>query len=143
VPTHITGTLQFESGALATIIQTWDVQGSELPLMEIYGTRGTLSVPNPSDFGGTVRLLETGAKAWRESPLTHQVGGRSLGLADMAYAICSGRPHRASGELAAHVLDIMHAFEHSSSAGRTIELTTTCERPAPLPAGLPPGVLDE
>jgi len=143
VPTHVTGTLEFEGNAIATIIQTWDVQGSALPLMEIYGTRGTLSVPNPSDFGGTVRLLDGGGKAWRERPLTHQVGGRSLGVADMAYAIRSGRPHRASGELAAHVLDIMHAFERSSDAGRTIELTTTCTRPAPLPAGLPPGVLDE
>jgi len=143
VPTHVTGTLEFESNAIATIIQTWDVQGSALPLMEIYGTRGTLSVPDPSDFGGTVRLLDGGGKAWRERPLTHQVGGRSLGVADMAYAIRSGRPHRASGELAAHVLDTMHAFERSSDAGRAIELTTTCERPAPLPAGLPPGVLDE
>jgi predicted dehydrogenase len=143
VPTHVTGTLGFASGALATIIQTWDVQGSALPLMEVYGTRGTLSTPNPADFGGTVRLLEAGAKAWRELPLTHPVGGRSLGVADMAYAIRSGRPHRAGGALAAHVLDIMHAFKRSSDENRTIELTTTCERPAPLPPGLRAGELDE
>jgi len=143
VPTHVTGTLEFTSGALATVIQTWDVKGSALPLMEIYGTRGTLGVPNAADFGGTPRLIEAGETTWRERPLTHEVGGRSLGVADMAYAIRSGRPHRAGGALAAHVLDIMHAFHASSDAGRAIELTTTCERPAPLPPGLPPGMLDE
>ncbi|MBN1917931.1 MAG: Gfo/Idh/MocA family oxidoreductase [Verrucomicrobia bacterium] len=147
VPTHVAGTLQFDGaadrgGAISTIIQSWDVQGSELPLMEVYGTHGTLSVPNPSDFGGTVRLIEAGSKAWREVPLTHEIGGRSLGVADMACAIRSGRPHRAGGELALHVLEVMHAFERSSSDGRTIELTTTCVRPEPLPAGLSPGVLD-
>jgi hypothetical protein len=61
----------------------------------------------------------------------------------MARAIRSGHPHRANGDMAAHVLEIVHAFHTASNEGRTVELTTTSERPAPLPAGLQEGTLDE
>jgi len=60
----------------------------------------------------------------------------------MASALGSGRPHRASGELAYHVLDIMHAFHDASAGGRHVTLKSTCQRPAPLPPGLAPGTLD-
>ena len=61
---------------------------------------------------------------------------RGVGVADMAVAIASGKPHRASGELAAHVLETMLAFERSSDSGQRVKLTTTCDRPEPLPADL-------
>jgi len=67
---------------------------------------------------------------------------RSLGLADMATALRSGRAHRASGELAYHVLDAMHAIHDASASGRHVDLASTCERPAPLPLGLEEGVID-
>jgi len=78
-------------------------------------------------------------------PLTHgyDKNGRGVGVADMAYALRSGRPHRASGDLAYHVLDIMHAFHDASREGRHIMLESTVERPAALPVGLPDGKLDE
>jgi predicted dehydrogenase len=78
-------------------------------------------------------------------PLTHgwTENSRGLGVADMAHALRSGRPHRASGALAYHVLDAMHAFLDSSQEGRHIELQSTCERPAPLPTGLPATTLDD
>jgi predicted dehydrogenase len=144
VPTHYTGLMDFECGATGTIITSFDVAGGHnLPRIEIYGTEGSLSVPDPNTFRGPVRLRRAGQQDWTEIPLTHsdQVG-RGIGVADMAVAIRSGRAHRASGELAAHVLEVMNAFEISSQTGRHVHIQTRCERPAPLPAGLEPGQLD-
>ncbi|MEX2540994.1 MAG: Gfo/Idh/MocA family oxidoreductase [Trueperaceae bacterium] len=144
-PTHITALLEFRSGAVATLITSFDVQASELPRMEIYGSQGTLSVPDPNTFGGPLRVRRSGVKEWSEVPLTHgyETNSRGLGLADMAHAIGSGRPHRANGEMAFRVLDIMQATLEASGAGTRFELESACERPAPLPLGLPAGVLDD
>ena len=68
---------------------------------------------------------------------------RGIGVADMAYALRSGRPHRANGDLAYHVLDIIHAFHQASQEGKHVELASTCSCPDPLPLGLAEGTLDE
>jgi len=144
VPTHVAGIMDFASGAVGTIITSFDVQCHGLPRIEVYGSKGTLIVPDPNGFGGKVQLRQAGEKEWREVELTHVSDiNRGTGVADMAYALRTGRPHRASRELAYHVLDAMHAFHDASEQGRHIELESTCRRPAPLPAGLPRGVLDE
>ena len=103
------------------------------------------SWPDPNGFGGPVRIRRAGAGEWSTVPLSHGYAenGRGIGVADMAYALRSGRPHRANGELAYHVLDIMEAFHDASRESRHIELTSTCTRPASLPLGLIPGKLDE
>jgi predicted dehydrogenase len=121
------------------------VQKSTLPRIEIYGTEGTLLVPDPNSFGGPVTLLQSTDYEWHEVPLTHgyDVNMRGLGVADMAQGIISDRPHRANGELAYHVLDIMHAFHDASDSGRHIELSSPCPQPAPLPIGLVEGSLEE
>lgn len=144
VPTHVAGVLDFASGAVGTIITSFDVWAAELPRIEIYGSEGTLSVPDPNTFGGPVHIRRAGAGQWSEVPLTHgySENSRSVGLADMACGIRSGRPHRASAELTYHVLDIMHAFHDASREGRHIELASTCSRPAALPMGLPAYQLD-
>jgi len=145
VPTHVAGIMDFANGAVGTIITTFDVWAAELPRIEIYGTEGSLSVPDPNSFGGPVRIRRAGAGEWSEVPLTHGYAqnSRGIGVADMAYALRSGRPHRASGELAYHVLDIMHAFHDASREGKHIELRSTCAKPAALPLGLRHGTLDE
>ena len=145
VPTHVAGVMDFANGAIGTIIMTFDVWAAELPRIEIYGTEGSLSVPDPNCFGGPVRVRRAGAPQWEEVPLTHEYAenSRGIGVADMACALQSGRPHRASGELAYHILDVMHAFHDASREGRHIELKSTCSRPAPLPLGLAHGKLDE
>ena len=143
VYTHIAGTLEFESGAIASFISSFDVWGNTLPMIEIHGETGSLSVPDPNRFDGDVRLVEGGTRDWQDLPPTHTTNiGRGAGVADMAYAIQSGRPHRASGELAFHVLDIMCALEESSEQGRHIEIESTLELPLALPAGLADGQLD-
>ena len=144
MPTHVAGLLEFASGPIGTIITSFDVWAANLPRIEIYGTEGSLSVPDPNTFGGPVRLRRSNGTEWEEMPLTHiyTENSRGLGVADMAAAIRSNRPHRASGELAHHVLDIMQAFHDASREGKHIELSSTCERPAPLPLGLRPGLVE-
>ena len=144
VPTHVAGVMDFDNGAIATIVTSFDVWTHRLPIIEIYGAEGTMWAPDPNGFGGPVRI----GKDWDkqdEIALTHTAdpNGRGMGPADMAYALRTGRAHRASGELGNHVLDIMWAFHDASDAGKHIELTTTCPQPAPLPTGLTPGELDD
>ena len=142
--THVAGVMDFASGAVGTIITSFDVWEASLPRIEIYGTEGSLSVPDPNTFGGPVRVMRAGGE-WAEVPLSHIYAdnSRGIGVADMAYALRSGRPNRASGQLAYHVLDCMHAFHGASKSGRHVELESTCKRPAPLPLGLRKGVLDD
>jgi predicted dehydrogenase len=143
-PTHVAGVMDFVNGAVGTIIMTFDVWAAQLPRIEIYGTAGSLSVPDPNGFGGPVLIKRAGASDWSEVPLSHGYAkqNRGIGIADMAYALRSGRPHRASGDLAYHVLDAMQAFLDASQAGKHITLTSACPRPAPLPLGLREGTLD-
>ncbi len=145
VPTHVVGLLTFDSGAIGTIITSFDVWGAQLPRIEIYGTEGSLSVPDPNGFGGPVHVLRGYSREWLQVPLLYGYteNSRGLGVADMAYALRSGRPHRASGELAYHILDVMHAIHDAAREGRRVALESTCERPAPLPLGLREGTLDE
>ena len=145
VPTHVVGLLDFANGAIASILTTFDVWSAQLPRIEIYGTEGTLSVPDPNTFGGPVSVRRYTDKEWSAIPLTHLYAqnSRGLGVADMATAAQSGRPHRASGEMAFHVLDIMESIHVASAEDRHIGLQSTCTRPAPLPLGMMPGVLDD
>lgn len=145
VPTTVKGLLEFEQGGMATLETSFDIMGRHnLPLIEIHGTEGSLSVPDPNFFGGPVRLGRKDGEDWEEIPLAfgQAENSRGFGVADMAAAIGSGRPHRASGELAAHVLDLMHGFHTSSDQGTFVEPTLTCTQPAPLPQGLEPWTVD-
>ena len=143
-PTHLAGTIDFANGAIATLVTSFDVWAHTLPCIEIHGTEGSMSVPDPNCFGGAVRIQRAGASAWTGMPLSHGYAenARGIGVADMACAIRSDRPHRASAELAAHVLDIMCAFHESPEQGRHIALESRCERPAPMPMALLPGRVD-
>ena len=145
VPTHVVGALEFAQGAVGTIVMSFDVWSHQLPCIEIYGTEGTLIVPDPNSFGGPVRLRRSSGGEWKDMPLSHGYAenSRGIGAADMAYSMQSGRPHRASGALTFHVLDIMQAIHESSLEGRHIALKSTFERPAPLPLDLRHGTLDE
>ncbi|TVY05567.1 Gfo/Idh/MocA family protein [Paenibacillus cremeus] len=144
-PTHVAGIMDFHNGAIGTIITSFDIfGGAQLPRIEVYGSLGTLSVPDPNTFGGPVLLKRHDSKEWKEIPLTHGYAenSRGLGVLDMAYAIRNERINRANGELAYHVLEAMHAFHDSSDEGRHYVMKSSCERPAPFPQGLVRGVLD-
>ena len=142
VPTHASTSLEFQSGAIGTLVMSFDVWAHSLPHMEIYGTEGSLSVPDPNGFGGPIRLRRKENKEWGEIPHAFPERSRGAGPADLAMALRSHRPHRASGELAYHVLDVMCAIHDSAARGSAIEILSTCERPAPLPLGLADGEMD-
>lgn len=135
VPTHVAGTLAMRSGPIATLITSFDVWGHTLPRIEIYGSEGTLSVPDPNSFGGPVRLLRAGESEWEDVPLRLPERRRGIGVADMALSIHHDKPHRASGEQAAHVLDVMHAFYESSNGRKQIAIYSPCTQPEALPDG--------
>ena len=141
-PTHVAGVLDFEGGAVGTLVTSFDVWATESSRVEVYGTEGSLSVPDPNTFGGPVRLCRAGRTEWEEFPLTHPYTGnhRGLGLADMADALRSGRPHRASGRLAYHVLEVIQALLDSSEAEAHVRVDSTFVRPEPLPAGKTTGL---
>jgi predicted dehydrogenase len=144
VPTHVAGTMQMASGAVATMITSFDSWAHNLPRIEIYGSEGSLSVPDPNIFGGPVLLRRAGKNEWEEVPLTHNDEvRRGIGVADMAYGLRYGRAHRASGELAYHTLDVMHSFYDSSRYERHVTVESVCEQPRPLPVGLTLGTLDQ
>ncbi|HLX59403.1 MAG TPA: Gfo/Idh/MocA family oxidoreductase [Ktedonobacteraceae bacterium] len=136
-PTHITGIMDFASGAVGTIITSFDIWHHHLPFIEIYGTEGTISTPDPNRFDGPVRLCRAKDDRWSEVPLTHDytTNSRGLGLADMIYAMRYGHMHRANGEMAYHVLDVIESFMQSSAEGRHITLNSTCRRPEPFAPG--------
>lgn len=134
VPTHIAGTLEFASGAIVSLLMTFDVWATRLPRFELFGTEGSLDGPDPNTFGGPVQVWRTSRGEWEPAPL-HQSGrpqSRGLGLAEMMAAIADGRPHRASGELGLHVLDVMHGLMESAEQGRHVTMSTSCARPEPI-----------
>jgi predicted dehydrogenase len=135
-PTHICGVMRFASGPIVTLTTSFDVWHAQTPPIEIYGSEGTISVPDPNTFGGPVRLRLKGESEWREAPLTHAhaENSRGIGISDMVDAIQSNRPQRAGGLLANHVLEAMHGFLQSSEQGTEYELKTTVDQPAALPA---------
>jgi predicted dehydrogenase len=135
-PTHLTGILTFANGAVITLSTSFDVWKHRHGNMELYGETGSLVVPDPNRFGGTVSLA-SGRGDWADVPLDHGFAHgnyRIIGLADMASAIHANRAHRCNGELAFHVLEIMEAFLRSSDERRSVDIVSRCDRPAPLPA---------
>ena len=144
VSTHVAGMLEFESGAVVGITMSFDVPKHRHTPIEIYGDKGSILVPDPNRFGGEVQVAKTGDD-WETVPLTHgHVEGefRSIGVADMATAILTDRPHRASGALAFHVLEVMEAFQTSADQGRRVTIESRVERPAMMPAGRETGQID-
>jgi predicted dehydrogenase len=141
IPTHVAGTIEFKNGVIANMITSFDIWDSTLPRIEIYGSMGTLIIPDPNTFGGPVLLKTAHGNEFTEIPLTHiyAENSRGIGVADMARCIETGDKPRASGELANHVLEIMHSFHISSDTKKYIDLSTSCQQPKPLVMGLNKG----
>ncbi|MCL2372232.1 MAG: Gfo/Idh/MocA family oxidoreductase [Defluviitaleaceae bacterium] len=129
VPTYVTSLLGFSSGAIGNFMATFDVHAANLPIIEIYGSEGTLAVPDPNYFKGPVKLFRPDKGEFTEIPLIpgHSENSRGLGIANMAAAIKAGRPHEASGELLLHVLEIMESIGSAAKEGRAVKLETTVE----------------
>jgi predicted dehydrogenase len=149
VPTTVNGVLSFANGANVALNHSWDVRKHRRLPLEIYGSEGSMLVPDPNFFGGEPQVtrrdgdwtpLNIGGNPYGEPNRVTRSGAhvadhRIIGLLDMAAAIRLGRPHRASGALALHVLEVLDAFERSSLEGRHVVIEAPCERPEKLPTG--------
>jgi predicted dehydrogenase len=140
VATHVTAILEHASGVASTVTVSFEVFASLAPKFEVYGTAGTIAVPDPNMFSDTVQLATADDRSFRDVPVAagYEGAGRGYGLADMARAIETDRPHRASGDLAFHVLEIMEAVLRAGDEHAVVELTSTVERPEPVPFGARP-----
>jgi predicted dehydrogenase len=149
-PTTVMSLLEFAAGAQVMLTMSWDVHRHSHPAIELYGTEGSLRVPDPNFFGGNVEFTEGGgdwqtaspdampfgtpnwrSPAWPASR-PDQANYRCLGLAEMASAIATGSPHRSSGRVALHVLDAMFAVMQAAESHTTVAVGTPIERPAVL-----------
>ena len=143
VATHVAGTLEFVSGPLVTIAMSFDVPNHRHRPIELYGTERAMAVPDPNYFGGQIEVAGP-KEEWRVVATEHAYADgnyRIIGVAEMAHAIRANRPHRASGELAFHVLEVMEAFQRSSDTGTAVTIASRPERPAMLPVS-PAGSLE-
>ncbi|MEM7045482.1 MAG: Gfo/Idh/MocA family oxidoreductase [Pseudomonadota bacterium] len=149
VPTTVNAALMLENGANVALTTSWDVWQSERLPFELYGSDGSILVPDPNFFGGSPKVSD-GEGGWQSLDiggfaygLPNRKDGRGrdvadyriIGLLDMAAAIHADRPHRASGAMALHVLEVMDALSRSSEEGRHIAIESRPERPAPLSKG--------
>lgn len=136
INTHISGSIEFVSGCIATVAMSWDVWNHSNASLELHGTAGSIRVPDPNGFGGPVAVSDPDGE-WTEVPLLSNgptSNARSIGLADMCVGIRTGAPHRCCGALVQHVLEVMAAFDRSAYEHAQVELDSTPERPSPLPS---------
>ncbi|MEO9516302.1 MAG: Gfo/Idh/MocA family oxidoreductase [Paracoccaceae bacterium] len=146
-PTNIQALFHFENDATVSIVTSWDVWAHRHENLELYGTEGSLYIPDPNFFGGAIIAggadnadMETlpewdhpfGKANETNGAGEPQANYRTAGLADMAAAIRENRPHRCSLELASHVIDVMTATLKSGETGAFVTLDSTCTRPDPL-----------
>ncbi len=136
VSTHVNALLRFENNAVGNLITSFDVYGSKLPRIEIYGTKGSVIVPDPNEFGGEVLLKQVFDNDFHTYPLLNRfsVNSRGLGVSDMAECLINGsQDNCANGLLALHVLEIMEKILLSSDLKKELELETICKRPGISP----------
>ncbi len=132
-PTSVVASYAFASGAVGGFMASFDVVASEVPHIEIHGTDGSLSLGDPNVFDGHVRRHGIGTDGWEEVALAFDgTVSRGIGLADMIEAIREGRPHRASGAFAFHVLEVLLATEQAAVTHRIVAIESRTPRPEPL-----------
>lgn len=133
-PSHFETNLELESGVIGTLMTTFDLWDPEHCAFTIYGSEGSIRLPDRNTFGGPIKLLRGGDEVWQDVPLDpgYDTDSRGIGVADLAHALRTGEPARASGELGFHALDVMLATLESAEQGRHIEIASTVARPRPL-----------
>jgi predicted dehydrogenase len=135
VETHISALLTHESGAQSTIMVSFEVWGSCLPTIEVYGTSGTIIVPDPNAFSDIPKIYTTKDQEWRTvgEKAGFRSTGRGIGLSEMATAITENRAHRASGALGAHVLEVMESILVSAKGDQRVDIKSRVDDIPPVP----------
>jgi predicted dehydrogenase len=137
-PTHTAAVLELDSGVTANMVASFEAVGQYVCELDLHGSEGVLALPDPNAFDGPLRMRR-GRGDWEEQPFTSRGAQevRGLGLHDLVNALAEGRPHRASGQLAHHVVEVARCVLAAAAKGRTLEVRTRVERPAPMPDGVP------
>jgi predicted dehydrogenase len=133
VPTHVSAMAQFDGGASSHSVFSFESPRDRAGVVEITGTEATISLPDPNNFDGDIRLWRAGDEDWTVIPATGPANGRGMGVLDMARSIRAAVPHRATGNLAYHVLDTMVSISESVESGTFVDVDST----APVSAALP------
>jgi predicted dehydrogenase len=135
VDTHVSAVLEHAGGVTSTVTVSFEIWRTRSPLFEVFGTSGTVAVPDPNMFSEPVEIATREDPEWRAVPDSagYRDGARGIGLADLAEAIEHDRPHRASGRVALHVLEIMDAVLRSSASHGAVEIESGVDRPEPVP----------
>jgi predicted dehydrogenase len=138
-PTHTAAVLELVSGVTANLVASFEASGQYVCELEIHGTQGVLALPDPNAFDGPLRMRR-GRGDWEDVPFASRGAqeARGLGLHDLVEAAAEARPHRASGQLAHHVVDVARTVLDAAVEERTLEVTTGVERPAPMQDAAPP-----
>jgi predicted dehydrogenase len=132
VATHVIGLLSYASGLAASAVFSFDSPLHRTGFLEITGTEATLALPDPNTFDGPSRLYRPGMPEPELVPATGTTAGRGIGVVDMVHALLTGRPHRASGELALHVLETMSAIGRSAATGQFVDIVSQIDLPEPV-----------
>jgi len=142
-PTHIESFLTFDCGAVVSMLTSFDIYNTKQTNIEIYGTKGTLYVPDPNTFGGNITFFDGEKHEAVEYPLEfdYSSNSRCLGLADMASGIENNKASRTTCKQTFHVLEVMASVMKSAETHAPVELTSHFEREAPMDPTLPKGVL--
>jgi predicted dehydrogenase len=142
VPTFISAVAEYAGGQAASLLFSWDSPLHRMGFLEITGTDATLALPDPNTFDGDLKVRRADEREWTVIGSTGAAAGRGSGVVDMVRAIRRGEPHRASGEMALHVLEMMTAIERSGSAAAFEPIESGFEVPAALGEDWNPHVAD-
>lgn len=138
VMTDVSALLDFASGPIGVMTMSSDVWVTTLPKLEVYGTQGSISLPDPNRFDGHPKVWTVEERTWREvageEPYTSglRFGNRGLGVAELAGALREGRAPRAGGDLALHVLEVLEGITRSAETGQRVAIESRVVRPALL-----------
>ncbi|ERI38385.2 oxidoreductase [Arthrobacter sp. AK-YN10] len=133
VPTHVSSILEFEGGESAQSIFSFDSPLKRAGFVEITGTEATIAFPDPNMFDGDVRICTLGSDDWTVVPSVGSTASRGAGVLEMARAIREGRPHRAQGELAFHILDTMASISESIDNRAFVDVESSAAKVPALP----------
>ncbi len=145
-PTTIHAILEFHNGAIITLGASWDVSSNGHHNIELYGTEGSVYVPDPNFFNGDVTITDRAGTKEKVAAWDHPFGVanqdldkpapranyRNAGLADMMDSIETGKAARCGLDVALHAVDVLTSILRSGETGQVITLQTTCQRPAAL-----------
>ena len=132
VPSQYAALVRYESGQSVTMIYSFD-SPVKRTLLEVTGTEGTMLVPDPNRFDGEIKVRRRDDEDYTVVATAEELSSRGTGALDMARAIREGRPHRAQGSLAYHVLDVMVAVSEAGERNEVVTVESTVDKPELLP----------